>query len=162
MTASLSVGRFGNVLGRRLIRIRPARIKQCRDQSCGPDADCRTGNGQTLAGLAFAPAFGLFTCSHISLLCRSPKPSDGCGEARNRNACPTLEYPERRGFRKMMSRIISALIGREIDRRDGKGGAKGALIGAAAPAVLRRLGPVGLVLGGAYVAKKAWDRHRQG
>jgi len=62
----------------------------------------------------------------------------------------------------MIGKIISALIGREIDRRDGKGGVKGALIGAAAPAILRRLGSAGLVLGGAYVAKKAWDRRREG
>jgi len=61
----------------------------------------------------------------------------------------------------MFGKIISALIGREIDRRDGKGGVKGALLGAAAPLVLRRLGPAGLVLGGAYVAKKAWDRRRE-
>jgi len=60
----------------------------------------------------------------------------------------------------MFGRVIGALVGREIDRRDGKGGMKGALIGAAAAGGLRRLGPLGLVLGGAYVAKKALDRRR--
>jgi len=60
----------------------------------------------------------------------------------------------------MIGKLISALIGREIDRRDGKGGFKGAVIGAAAPAVIRRLGSLGLVLGGAYAAKKAWDRRK--
>jgi len=58
----------------------------------------------------------------------------------------------------MIGKLISAFIGREIDRRDGKGGIKGAVIGAAAPAIIRRLGSLGLILGGAYVAKKAWDR----
>jgi hypothetical protein len=62
----------------------------------------------------------------------------------------------------MIGRLIGALVGREIDRRDGSGGVKGAVIGAAVPGVLRRLGPLGLVLGGAYVAKKAYDRRRSG
>jgi hypothetical protein len=60
----------------------------------------------------------------------------------------------------MIGKIIGALVGREIDRRDGAGGAKGALIGMAAAGGLRRLGPLGLVLGGAYVAKKAYDRRK--
>lgn len=60
----------------------------------------------------------------------------------------------------MIGKIIGALVGREIDRRDGSGGAKGALMGAAAAGAMRRLGPLGLVLGGAYVAKKALDRRR--
>ena len=60
----------------------------------------------------------------------------------------------------MIGKIIGALVGREIDRRDGAGGVKGAVIGAAAAGALRRLGPIGLVLGGAYVAKKALDRRR--
>jgi hypothetical protein len=51
-------------------------------------------------------------------------------------------------------------VGREIDRRDGRGGMKGALFGAAAAGALRRLGPLGLIAGGAYVAKKAMDRRR--
>ena len=60
----------------------------------------------------------------------------------------------------MIGKVIGALVGREIDRRDGSGGMKGAVIGAAAAGALRRLGPLGLVLGGAYVAKKALDRRR--
>jgi hypothetical protein len=60
----------------------------------------------------------------------------------------------------MIGRIIGALVGREIDRRDGSGGAKGALLGALAAGGMRRLGPLGLVLGGGYVAKKALDRRR--
>jgi len=53
-------------------------------------------------------------------------------------------------------------VGREIDRRDGSGGAKGAAIGFLAAGALKRLGPLGLALGGAYVAKKAYDRHKAG
>jgi hypothetical protein len=60
----------------------------------------------------------------------------------------------------MLGKIIGALVGREIDRRDGQGGAKGALLGYAAAGAMRRLGPLGLVLGGGYVAKKAYDRRR--
>ena len=60
----------------------------------------------------------------------------------------------------MIRNIIGALVGREIDRRDGSGGAKGAVIGMVAMGVLRRMGPLGLILGGGYVAKKAYDRRR--
>lgn len=60
----------------------------------------------------------------------------------------------------MIGKIIGALVGREIDQRDGKGGFKGAVMGAAAAGALRRLGPLGLILGGGYVAKKAYDRRR--
>ena len=60
----------------------------------------------------------------------------------------------------MIGKLIGALVGREIDRRDGQGGTKGAVLGYAAAGVLRRLGPLGLVLGGGYVAKKAYDRRK--
>ncbi len=60
----------------------------------------------------------------------------------------------------MLGKIMGALVGREIDRRDGRGGAKGALMGAMAAGAMRRMGPLGMILGGAYVAKKAMDRRR--
>ncbi len=60
----------------------------------------------------------------------------------------------------MIGRIIGALVGREIDRRDGRGGAKGAAMGWAAGSMLRRMGPLGALLGGGYVAKKAYDRRK--
>lgn len=60
----------------------------------------------------------------------------------------------------MFGRVIGALVGRELDRRDGRGGLKGAAMGAVAAGAMRRLGPLGMVLGGAYVAKKAYDRRR--
>ena len=60
----------------------------------------------------------------------------------------------------MIGRILGALVGRELDRRDGRGGAKGAIVGAVAMGAMRRMGPLGMLLGGAYVAKKAYDRRR--
>ena len=60
----------------------------------------------------------------------------------------------------MIRSIIGALVGREIDRRDGRGGLKGAAIGLIAARALSRAGPLGLALGGAYIAKKAYDRRR--
>ena len=60
----------------------------------------------------------------------------------------------------MIGKIIGALVGREMDRRDGSGGVKGAAIGALVGGGLRRMGPLGMLLGGGYVAKKALDRRR--
>jgi hypothetical protein len=60
----------------------------------------------------------------------------------------------------MIGKILGAVIGSQIDRRDGEGGLKGAAIGAVAASALRRLGPLGLALGGAYAVKKAIDRRR--
>ncbi|MCW4461451.1 hypothetical protein OK349_07005 [Sphingomonas sp. BT-65] len=60
----------------------------------------------------------------------------------------------------MIGKVIGALVGRDIDRRDGSGGVKGAAIGWVAASALRRLGPIGLALGGAYVAKKVYDRRK--
>ena len=58
----------------------------------------------------------------------------------------------------MIGKLIGALVGREIDRRDGEGGLKGAVLGAAAASGLRRLGPIGLAVGGLYIAKKIRNR----
>ncbi len=60
----------------------------------------------------------------------------------------------------MIGRIIGALAGREVDRRDGDSGVKGMAIGAIAMGVVRRMGPLGVLLGGGYVAKQAYDRRR--
>ncbi|HEY0623522.1 hypothetical protein [Sphingomonas sp.] len=60
----------------------------------------------------------------------------------------------------MIGKVIGALVGREIDRRDGSGGAKGAALGWVAAGAMRRLGPLGVALGGAYVAKKVYDRRK--
>lgn len=60
----------------------------------------------------------------------------------------------------MIGKIIGALVGREMDKRDGRGGLKGAAMGAIVGGGLRRMGPLGMLLGGGYVAKKAYDRRR--
>jgi hypothetical protein len=59
----------------------------------------------------------------------------------------------------MFRTLIGAAIGRRLAGR--QEGAKGALIGAAAPWVARRaMGPVGIALAGGWVAKKLYDRRR--
>lgn len=60
----------------------------------------------------------------------------------------------------MLRTIIGALVGGELDRREGGEGIKGAIIGAVMTRAVTRMGPLGLALGGAYVAKKAYDRHK--
>ncbi len=60
----------------------------------------------------------------------------------------------------MIGKVIGALVGREIGQREGGHGTLGMVAGTMAVGALRRMGPFGLVLGGAYVAKKAYDRHR--
>ena len=59
----------------------------------------------------------------------------------------------------MFGKIIGALVGEEIGKRRGHAGA-GLLAGTLAVGVMRRMGPLGMALGGAYVAKKAYDRYR--
>lgn len=60
----------------------------------------------------------------------------------------------------MIGKILGGLIGRKLDRRDGQGGIKGALMGVATASIIRRVGPLGLLAGGAWIAKKAFDRHK--
>lgn len=60
----------------------------------------------------------------------------------------------------MIGKVIGALVGREMDRRDGSGGFKGMAMGALIGGGLRRMGPLGMILGGGYVAKKAYDRRK--
>ncbi|MFM9977311.1 MAG: hypothetical protein ACKVOP_04610 [Sphingomonadaceae bacterium] len=60
----------------------------------------------------------------------------------------------------MIGTVIGAIIGRGIDRSDGKGGLKGAALGALAPGLIKRMGPLGLALGGLYMLKRSLDRRR--
>ncbi len=61
----------------------------------------------------------------------------------------------------MIGKIVGAVVGKKIAGRHGDG-VKGALIGAAAPLVVRRLfGPLGLLLAGGYAAKKIYDKQRR-
>jgi hypothetical protein len=59
----------------------------------------------------------------------------------------------------MIGKLIGAGIGRRIAGRNE--GVKGAMLGAAAPWLLRRaFTPLGVAALGAYGAKKLWDRRR--
>ncbi len=58
----------------------------------------------------------------------------------------------------MIGKLMGAFIGNAIDRRDGKGGLKGAAMGMLAAGAIRRMGPLGLAIGGAYAVKKLLDR----
>ncbi len=60
----------------------------------------------------------------------------------------------------MIGKILGALIGAKVERKREQSGLKGAVLGAAAAGLVRRLGPVGLALGGAYAAKKWYDRRQ--
>ena len=51
----------------------------------------------------------------------------------------------------MFRKLIAAFIGNRIDREDGKGGAKGMLIGLAVERLLAKMGPIGWVLAGLYL-----------
>ena len=60
----------------------------------------------------------------------------------------------------MIGKIAGAYIGGKLARRNE--GATGMLLGALAPVVARRaFGPLGLAVGGAWVAKKLWDRRNR-
>jgi hypothetical protein len=57
----------------------------------------------------------------------------------------------------MIGKIAGAVLGRKLAGR--YNGGTGLLVGALAPAIARRaFGPLGLAVGGAWVAKKLWDR----
>ena len=62
----------------------------------------------------------------------------------------------------MIRSIIGALVGREVNRSSRSSGVKGAIGGVVAMSVLRRMGPLGMILGGGYAAKKAYDRRKSG
>ena len=59
----------------------------------------------------------------------------------------------------MIGRIIGAAVGKKMAGRHN--GAKGMLIGALAPSIIRRaFGPLGLAIGGGYLAKKYYDNRK--
>ena len=60
----------------------------------------------------------------------------------------------------MIGKIMGALIGAEVGKHRRQSGLKGALVGAVVVGVVRRLGPIGLIAGGLYAAKKMVDRSR--
>jgi len=61
----------------------------------------------------------------------------------------------------MIGKIVGAIAGKKIAERYGDG-PKGALIGAMIPMVARRaFGPLGLAIGGGYLAKKIYDSRKR-
>jgi hypothetical protein len=59
----------------------------------------------------------------------------------------------------MIGKLIGAAVGRRIARRNE--GGTGLILGALAPSIAKRaFGPLGLAVGGGYLAKKMWDRRR--
>jgi hypothetical protein len=61
----------------------------------------------------------------------------------------------------MFAKILGAIVGQKLASRNSK--TTGALIGAAVPIIARRgLGPLGLVLGAGWLAKKAYDKSKGG
>ncbi len=50
----------------------------------------------------------------------------------------------------MIGKILGAMIGGSIGRKDGVGGTKGAIIGLAAERVVERMGPLGWFLAGVF------------
>jgi hypothetical protein len=60
----------------------------------------------------------------------------------------------------MLGKIIGAAVGRRVAGRHS--GAKGMLVGALVPIIARRaFGPIGLVVGGGYLAKKLYDKRKR-
>jgi uncharacterized membrane protein YebE (DUF533 family) len=65
----------------------------------------------------------------------------------------------------MLGKILGGYVGQRMGNRYGNtrggGGLRGALLGTGVAMVARRgLGPLGLLLGGGYLAKKVIDRRR--
>ncbi|TMJ14664.1 MAG: hypothetical protein E6G94_09080 [Alphaproteobacteria bacterium] len=60
----------------------------------------------------------------------------------------------------MLGKILGGYIGQRVGERHGNG-LTGTLVGAAAVGLARRLSPpVAIALGGAYVARKLWNRRQ--
>ena len=63
----------------------------------------------------------------------------------------------------MLGKLLGGYVGQRMGNRYGREGSglRGALIGTGVAMVARRgLGPLGLLIGGGYVAKKVLDRRR--
>ena len=59
----------------------------------------------------------------------------------------------------MLGKIIGAAIGKKVAGRHS--GGRGMLVGALVPFVARRaFGPLGLAIGGGYLAKKLYDKRK--
>jgi hypothetical protein len=61
----------------------------------------------------------------------------------------------------MLGKLLGGYVGHRIGERYAQNGLSGALIGAGATAIARRgAGPLALLIGGAWVAKKVLSRRR--
>ncbi|QAY75359.1 hypothetical protein [Sphingosinicella sp. BN140058] len=61
----------------------------------------------------------------------------------------------------MIGKLLGGYVGSRVGERYGNEGLKGALIGVGASALARRgAGPLALVVGGAWVAKKVLEKRR--
>ena len=61
----------------------------------------------------------------------------------------------------MLGKIFGGYVGKRVAERYGNNGFTGALVGAGAGAIARRgAGPLALLVGGAWVAKKVIDRRK--
>ncbi|MDG2535043.1 hypothetical protein P6144_15390 [Sphingomonas sp. HITSZ_GF] len=58
----------------------------------------------------------------------------------------------------MIGKLLAAFIGNRIDRADGKGGVKGAVVGLAVERLLTRLGPIGWVLAALFLVLRFFWR----
>ncbi|MFS2112365.1 hypothetical protein ACCC88_21955 [Sphingomonas sp. Sphisp140] len=58
----------------------------------------------------------------------------------------------------MIGKLLGAYLGNRIDRADGKGGVKGALIGLGVERLLARMGPVGWVLAALFLVLRFFWR----
>ena len=62
----------------------------------------------------------------------------------------------------MLRNMIGAIIGNRIDRSDGRGGVKGAVLGYAAQRAITRMGMPGLLLAGGYGLWRWRSERRKG
>jgi len=58
----------------------------------------------------------------------------------------------------VIGKLLAAFIGNRIDRADGKGGVKGAVIGLGVERLLTRMGPVGWVLAALFLVLRFFWR----
>lgn len=58
----------------------------------------------------------------------------------------------------MIAEIIGGIIGKNIDERDGEGGAMGAIVGIGAAKLIKRAFPLLLLAGGIYAVKRAYGK----
>ena len=56
----------------------------------------------------------------------------------------------------MLGKVVGAIVGAKIDGRSGRGAVKGALKGALIGSMIRRAGPLGMVIAGGMAARRLY------